>query len=127
VLPRKSTIYTDGWRAYDGLVMEGYKHHRIHHHDNEFARDRRHINGIESFWSYAKLRLAKLRGVRWEYFYDHLKETEWRFLVGALHHWREHAAPMVPWLRRYIAQGPRMDSAPRCRCCGTAHLKGEPT
>jgi transposase len=79
VLPRKSTIYTDGWRAYDGLVMEGYKDHRIHHHDNEFARDRRHINGIESFWSYAKLRLAKLRGVRWEYFYDHLKETEWRF------------------------------------------------
>ncbi len=35
VLPRKSTIYTDGWRAYDGLVLEGYKHHRIHHHDNE--------------------------------------------------------------------------------------------
>ena len=65
MLPRKSTIYTDGWRVYDGLVMEGYKHHRIHHHDNEFARDRRHINGIESFWSYAKLRLAKLRGVRW--------------------------------------------------------------
>ena len=32
---------------YDGLVMEGYKHHRIHHHDNEFARARRHINGIE--------------------------------------------------------------------------------
>ena len=59
--------------------MEGYKHHRIPHHDNEFARARRHINGIESFWSYAKLRLAKLRGVRWEYFYDHLKETEWRF------------------------------------------------
>ncbi|HEY5704029.1 MAG TPA: hypothetical protein VIS96_00475 [Terrimicrobiaceae bacterium] len=29
VLPRKSTIY------YDGLVMEGYKHHRIHLHDNE--------------------------------------------------------------------------------------------
>ena len=29
----------------------------IRHHDNEFARDRRHINGIESFWSYAKLRL----------------------------------------------------------------------
>ena len=65
VLPRKSTIYTDGWRAYDGLVLEGYKHHRIHHHDNEFARKHRHINGIESFWSYAKLRLAKLRGVRW--------------------------------------------------------------
>ena len=79
VVPRKSTNYTDGRRAYDGLVLEGYKHHRIHHHDNEFARKHRHINGIESFWSYAKMRLAKLRGVRWQDFYDHLKETEWRF------------------------------------------------
>lgn len=79
VIPAGSTIYTDGWRAYDGLVLEGYKHYRIHHHQNQFARGRRHINGIESFWSFAKLRLAKLRGVRWEHFYDHLKETEWRF------------------------------------------------
>lgn len=79
VIPAGSTIYTDGWRAYDGLVLEGYKLYRIHHHQNQFARGRRHINGIESFWSFAKLRLAKLRGVRWEHFYDHLKETEWRF------------------------------------------------
>jgi hypothetical protein len=48
---------SDGWRAYDGLVMVGHKHHRIHHHENEFARERRHMNGIESLWSYAKLRL----------------------------------------------------------------------
>lgn len=79
VLQDQSTIYTDGWRAYDGLVTEGYKHYRIHHHRNEFARGKKHINGIESFWSFAKLRLAKLRGVRWDLFYDHLKETEWRF------------------------------------------------
>lgn len=79
VIRRRSTIYTDGWKAYDGLILEGYQHYRIHHHENEFARGRRHINGIESFWSFAKLRLAKLRGVRWDYFYDHLKETEWRF------------------------------------------------
>ena len=75
----ESTIYTDGWRAYDGLVLVGFKHYRIHHHENQFARGKRHINGIESFWSFAKLRLAKLKGVRWEFFYDHLKETEWRF------------------------------------------------
>jgi transposase-like protein len=48
VLPRKSTIYTEGWRAYDGLVMEGYKHHRINHHENEFARDRRHTESSAS-------------------------------------------------------------------------------
>ena len=59
-----TTIHTDGWKAYDGLVWDGFKHHRVHHHENEFARGKRHINGIESFWSFAKTRLAKQRGVR---------------------------------------------------------------
>ena len=30
---------------------------------------------------------------------------------------------MVPRLRRYIAQGPRVDSGSRRRCCGTANLQ----
>lgn len=75
----KSTIYTDGWKAYDSLVTEGYKHYRIHHHSNEFARGKNHVNGIESFWSYTKLRLSKLRGVRKDKFLDHLLESAWRF------------------------------------------------
>jgi len=38
----------------------GYKknfrvHHRVHHGEHEFARGNCHINGIESFWLYAKL------------------------------------------------------------------------
>jgi transposase len=74
-----SDVYTDGWRAYDGLVTNGYQHHRVHHHENEFARGKNHVNGIESFWSYAKFRMAKLRGVRKEKFLIHLKESEWRF------------------------------------------------
>ena len=28
-----------------------------------------HVNGIESFWSFTKLRLAKLRGIRADYFF----------------------------------------------------------
>ena len=28
-----STVYTDGWRSYDGLVLDGYSHHRIHDHE----------------------------------------------------------------------------------------------
>lgn len=74
-----SDIYTDGWKAYDGLVLGGYQHHRIHHHQNEFARGKNHVNGIESFWSYAKFRFLKLRGVRKDRFLIHLKECEWRF------------------------------------------------
>ena len=72
-------IYTDGWKAYDGLVLKGYEHHRIHHHQNQFARGKNHVNGIESFWSYAKFRFLKLRGVRIYRFLLHLKECEWRF------------------------------------------------
>ena len=75
----EATIYTDGWKSYDGLVLGGYKHHRIHHHQNQFARGKNHVNGIESFWSFTKLRLAKLRGIRAQYFFLHLKESEWRW------------------------------------------------
>ena len=74
-----SDIYTDGWKAYDGLVLKGYEHHRIHHHQNQFARGKNHVNGIESFWSCAKFRFLKLRGVRKDRFLLHLKECEWRF------------------------------------------------
>lgn len=75
----ESTVYTDGWKSYDGLILSGYKHYRIHHHENEFARGKNHVNGIESFWGYTKTRMVKLRGIRKEKFLLHLKESEWRF------------------------------------------------
>ena len=75
-----STIYSDGWRSYDGLVDWGYKrHYRVNHGQNEFARGHSHINGIENFWGIAKVRLSKLRGLREDHFNLHLKECEWRY------------------------------------------------
>lgn len=75
-----SIVHTDGWRAYDGLVDVGYaKHFRVQHSDNEFVRHGSHINGIESFWAFAKHRLTKFKGVPKHTFYLHLKETEFRF------------------------------------------------
>ena len=75
-----TVIHSDGWRGYDGLVDIGFdKHFRVNHGNNEFASGERHINGIESFWSYAKRRLAKFNGVAKHTFYLHLKETEFRF------------------------------------------------
>ena len=54
-----SIIHSDYWRGYNGLVDIGYKkHYRVHHGDNEFATRKSHINGIESFWSFAKRRLC---------------------------------------------------------------------
>lgn len=75
----QSDIYTDGWKAYDGLVTSGFQHHRVHHHENEFARGKNHVNGIESFWSFAKYRFLKLRGIHKDKFLFHLKECEFRW------------------------------------------------
>ena len=75
-----SVIHSDGWRGYNGLVDIGYKkHYRVHHGSNEFARGKKHINGIESFWAFAKTRLAKFNGLSKKTFYYHLKECEFRF------------------------------------------------
>ena len=76
----ESLIHSDGWRGYNGLVDVGYDtHYRVDHGSDEFARGSTHINGIESFWSYAKRRLARFNGFRHTHFILHLKETEFRF------------------------------------------------
>ncbi|MFH1832531.1 MAG: IS1595 family transposase [bacterium] len=74
-----STVHTDGWKAYDGLILNGYTHYRVFHSANEFARGKNHVNGIESFWSFAKRRLAKFNGVASHKFNLYLKECEFRF------------------------------------------------
>lgn len=79
-----STINTDGWRSYDGLVDIGYdKYFRVNHSKNEFALKGEEgatitVNGIESFWSFTKRRLAKFNGTK-KNFELHLKESEWRW------------------------------------------------
>lgn len=75
-----STIYSDCWKAYDGLVDYGAKaHYRVKHNQNEFANGKNHINGIENFWGYCKHRLSKFKGIKRENFLLHLKECEFRF------------------------------------------------
>ena len=74
-----STIHTDGWRAYDGLILNGYDHYRVFHSHDEFARGKSHVNGIESFWSFAKRRLSKFNGIASHKFNLYLKECEFRW------------------------------------------------
>lgn len=77
-------VTTDGFRSYDGLVEAGFsRHHRINKYHNRdhvvFSENGVHINGIESFWSYAKRRHQKFNGLRRASFATFLKETEFRF------------------------------------------------
>ena len=74
-----STIHTDGWKAYDGLILNGYDHYRVFHSNDEFVRGKSHVNGIESFWSFVKRRMAKFNGLTESKFVLHLKESEFRF------------------------------------------------
>ena len=75
-----STVYTDEWIAYDGLVVDGYKHYRINHQNQEYSNKRgNHINGIENFWSFAKRRLQKFNGIASKDFKLHIKECEFRY------------------------------------------------
>jgi transposase len=76
---KDSVVYTDGWKGYDGLVFDGYKHQRVNHSRRYSNRKGTHINGIENFWGFAKQRLAKFHGVSRHTFYLHLKECEFRY------------------------------------------------
>jgi len=76
----ESTVHTDGWKSYDGLIdVNNFKHYRVYHSKDEFARGKSHINGIESFWSFCKRRMRKQNGVKKDKFVIHLKESEWRW------------------------------------------------
>jgi transposase len=80
LVERGSTVYTDTWKAYDGLVFDGYKHYRINHGKEEYGDGRgNHVNGIENFWSFSKRRLRKFNGIRRQDFLLHLKECEFRY------------------------------------------------
>lgn len=79
VSKKNTTIYTDKWKSYDGLVLDGYKHRRINHSKQYSDRKGNHVNGIENFWSFSKRRLAKFNGVSRKTFYLHLKECEFRY------------------------------------------------
>ncbi len=72
-------IYTDGWRSYDALAIYGYNHKKVNHEKNDFAHQDVHINGVESFWSWTKRRLAKFNGIPKTLFGTNLLESEWRF------------------------------------------------
>lgn len=74
-----SVIYSDGFGSYDGLVLDGFKHYRVNHEAEFAAGPKNHINGIESFWAYAKTLLRRYHGIPRHKFYLYLKEVEYRF------------------------------------------------
>ena len=73
-----SVFYTDDWKSYNSLEQYG-KHNIIKHSQDEFAKEKNHINGIEGFWSFAKERFHKYHGIKKNNYPLYLKEMEFRF------------------------------------------------
>lgn len=74
----QSWVFSDSYRAYDRLDIEGFKHARINHSDS-FANKKVHINGIENFWGFAKRRLKMYHGGFKKNFPLFIREMEFRF------------------------------------------------
>jgi len=52
-IEKESTVYTDGYSAYDRLLLEGYLHQVINH-TKEYVRGQVSTQGIDNFWSLLK-------------------------------------------------------------------------
>lgn len=79
VVEDRATVYTDRWRGFTDLGLDGYTHKSINHSEEYVDRAGNHINGIESFWSFAKRRLGKFNGIARTTIPLHIKECEFRF------------------------------------------------
>ena len=77
-----TTIYTDGWKAYDGLNQIHVQPpfiHRVVNHKAHFV-DRAtgvHTNNVEAMWKAAKASFKRMNGVPSEHIQSHL--DEWLF------------------------------------------------
>jgi len=79
-----STVMTDEFTSYKGLIYKGYIHRFVEHNKEEYSRGNVHINGMENFWSWAKENMFKFHGVFRENLFYYLKEMEWKFNHRAL-------------------------------------------
>jgi transposase-like protein len=78
-----SVIWSDEWRAYQGIVNMGFEHQTVNHSLN-FVNPVTGVNTqtVESLWNRLKRRLKKLMGLSLESLKNHLVEWMWKDNVG---------------------------------------------
>jgi transposase len=79
VLPA-SIVYTDEMSAYDPLIDNGYKHHRINHSEKIYISGDVHTNTIEGFWSLLKRSIGGVyHSVSEKYLQGYINEYGFRY------------------------------------------------
>jgi transposase len=89
LVKRGSIVYSDKWSGYDTLTFCGYKHLRVDH-GRRFTQGKVHVNGLEGFWSYAKGKLIRHRGISRQHFPLYLYEMQFRY-----NHRHENLFPLL--------------------------------
>lgn len=99
VLP-KSLIYTDEWKAYDGLDgKKVYTHERIHHSEKVYVVGNVHTNTIEGFWSQLKRSLdGANHSVSAKHLQDYVNEYAFRY------NHRDDTTPMYVTIAARVAK-----------------------
>lgn len=79
VLPA-SLVYTDEWKAYDGLNGKGYEHKRIPHAEKVYVIGSIHTNTMDGFWSLLKRGIGGVyHSVSAKHLQDYVNEYAFRY------------------------------------------------
>ena len=78
-----STVYSDGWNAYNNIANLGYVHGRVIHEENFVDPVTGvHTQGVEAYWSRAKQKIKAVYGSRLPLVPSYLDEFMWRERFG---------------------------------------------
>ena len=73
-------IYTDDWKAYQGIADEDTKHETVNHSEKEYVRSDVHTNSMESVWSLLQRAIiGSFHHVSTKHLDAYLDELEFRF------------------------------------------------
>jgi transposase-like protein len=108
-----SRVYSDGWKAYNKLSVNGFQHSRINH-DKSLVDGKVPVHCFENFWGYAKRRQIACHGGFKRNFRLFIRERSFRFnhrndedtlddLQDALLNWSERLHDAFFIIRERIA------------------------
>jgi transposase-like protein len=73
-------IYTDDWKAYEGIADHDTKHKTVNHSENEYVKGDVHTNSMENVWSLLKRSIVgSYHQVSAKHLDAYLDELEFRF------------------------------------------------
>ena len=76
---KKTEVFTDDFRGYNGLIGLGYVHDTVDHGMEIYVDGRIHINGMEGFWGLSKTNMHTYKGIKKKNWILYLKEMEFRY------------------------------------------------